>query len=61
VEKTKQLYVLPTLAECYFATPNYDFWMFKRAYDAFALVIKFWGNDWPKHVTIGLFETTTIA
>jgi hypothetical protein len=33
--------------------------MFKRAYDVFALMIKFLNNDWqPKHVTIGLFEVT---
>ncbi len=59
MEKTKQLYVLPTLVKCYFATINYDLWMFKRAYDVFALVINFLGDDWPKHVTIGLFEVTT--
>jgi hypothetical protein len=58
VEKTKQLYVFPTLAECYFAIAYYDFWMFKKAYDVLGLVINFLGNDWPKHVTIGLFEST---
>ncbi len=58
MEKTKQFYVFPTLVKCYFATANYDFWMFKKAYDVFALVINFLGNDWPKHVTIGLFEST---
>jgi hypothetical protein len=44
-----------------FATVSFDFWLFKGAYDVFALVIKFWGNDWqPKHVTIGLFEVIEI-
>jgi hypothetical protein len=33
--------------------------MSKGAYDVFTLVINFLSNDWqPKHVTIGLFETT---
>ncbi len=33
--------------------------MSKGAYDVFALVISFLGNDWqPKHMTIGLFEAT---
>ncbi len=35
--------------------------MFERAYDVFALIINFLGDDWPKHVTIGLFEVTTIT
>ncbi len=63
VEKTSQMYVLPTLLECHFATMSFDLWMFKRAYDVFALVINLLGGDWqPKHVTIGLFkaiETTS--
>jgi hypothetical protein len=44
-----------------FAIANYDFWMFKKAYDVFALVINFLGNDWLKHVTIGLFESKIIT
>ncbi len=33
--------------------------MSKGAYDVFALVINFWGNDWQsKHVIISLFEAT---
>jgi hypothetical protein len=33
----------------------------KGAYDVFALMINFLGNDWqPKHVTIGLFKVTKI-
>jgi len=43
VEKTKQLYVLPTLADCYSVTTSFDLWMSKGAYDIFALVINFWG------------------
>jgi hypothetical protein len=40
-------------------TTNFDLWMSKGVYDVFALVINFLGNDWqPKHITIGLFETT---
>ncbi len=38
---------------------SFDLWMSKGAYDVFALVINFLNSDWqPKHVTIGLFETT---
>ncbi len=44
VEKTKQLYILPTLAYCYFVT-SFDLWMSKGAYNFFALVINFWGVD----------------
>jgi hypothetical protein len=40
VEKTKQVYVLPSLADCYFVT-SFDLWMSKWAYDIFALVIIF--------------------
>ncbi len=58
VEKTSQMYVLPTLVKCHFATTNFDLRMFKKTYDVFALVINFLGSDWqPKHVTIGLFKT----
>jgi hypothetical protein len=34
-----------------------DFWISKRAYDVFTLIINFLGSDWqPKYMTIGLFE-----
>jgi hypothetical protein len=42
VEKTKQMYVLPTFANCYSAT-SFDLWMSKGAYDIFAVVINFLG------------------
>jgi hypothetical protein len=59
-EKTKQLYVLPCLAKCFFAT-SFDLWMSKETYDIFALVINFLGIDWqPKHITIRLFEAMDI-
>ncbi len=59
MEKKNQLFVLSALAECYFSTTSFDLWMFKGAYDVFALVIKFLNSDWqPKHVTLGLFEAT---
>ncbi len=58
MEKTNELYVVPTLVECHSITTNFDLWMSKGTYDVFALVINFVSNDWqPKHVTIGLFET----
>jgi hypothetical protein len=61
VEKTSQQYVLLALANCLFATSSFDLWMFKGAYDVFALVINFLCSDWqPKHVTIGLFEAKEI-
>jgi hypothetical protein len=45
VEKTSQQYVLPTLVDCFFTIANFDLWMFKGAYDVFALMINFWSND----------------
>jgi hypothetical protein len=44
VGKTKQLYVLPILVDCYFVA-SFDLWMSKGAYDIFALVINFLGAD----------------
>jgi hypothetical protein len=44
VEKTSQMYVLPILLECHFATMSFDLCMFKRTYDVFALVINFLGS-----------------
>jgi len=44
VKKTKQLYVLFALANCYSITSFY-LWMSKRAYDIFFLVIKILGAD----------------
>jgi hypothetical protein len=45
VEKTKQLYVLPTLIKCYSTTSSFELWMSKAKHDDFALVIKFLGVD----------------
>lgn len=33
VEKNKQLYVLPTLVECHFATTSLVLWMLKGGHD----------------------------
>jgi hypothetical protein len=41
-KKTKQLYVLPTLVDCYYVT-SLDLWMPKGAYDILPLVLIFWG------------------
>jgi hypothetical protein len=61
VEKTKQLYVLPSLVECHFITSSFDLWMSKVGHEVFALVINFLGVDWqPKHITLGLFKPTNI-
>jgi len=57
MEKTNHLYVFLALVECHFITTNFGFWISKRAYDVFTLIINFLGSDWqPKYVTIGLFE-----
>jgi hypothetical protein len=40
-EKTKQLYVLSALENCY--TSSFDMWTSKGVYDLFALVIKILG------------------
>jgi hypothetical protein len=41
VEKTKQLYVLATLVECYSITVSFDSCILKVGHDIFALVINF--------------------
>jgi hypothetical protein len=46
VEKTSQQHVFLALANCFSIIISFDLWMSKRAYDAFALVINFLGNDW---------------
>ncbi len=57
----KQVYVLPKLTYCIYATTSFDLWMSKGAQDIFAFVINFLGFDWqPKQITIGLFEATKI-
>jgi hypothetical protein len=45
VEKTSQQYVLLTLADYVFTIASFDLWMSKGAYDVFALMINFLGND----------------
>jgi hypothetical protein len=44
VQKTKQLYVLLVLANCYFVT-SFNLWISKGAYDIFALVTNILGVD----------------
>jgi hypothetical protein len=59
VVKINQLYVLLNLIECYATITSFDLWMNKGAHDVFALVVNFLGFNWqPKHIIIGLFETT---
>jgi hypothetical protein len=45
MEKMKQVYVLPKLANYIFATTSFDLWMSKGAHDIFSLVIKFLGSN----------------
>jgi len=57
VEKTKQLYVLTTLAKCHSAIISVDLCILKVGHDIFALVIKFLKVYWqPKHIALGLSE-----
>ncbi len=57
VEKTKQLYILPTLVECNFVIVSFDLWMSNDVHDIFAFQINFLEGDWqPKHVIFGRFE-----
>ncbi len=59
--ETKQKYVLPKLVECY-SIISFGLWMSNGEHDIFALVINFLKVDWqPKHITIGLFETSEIT
>jgi hypothetical protein len=45
-----------------FAICTFDLWVFIGAYDVFVVVVNFLFCNWePKHVTIGLFETTTTS
>jgi len=50
VEKTKQSYVLPTLAYCYFIKTSFDLWMSKGAYDIFPLLLTFWGLNGNQNI-----------
>jgi hypothetical protein len=45
MEKTKQLYVLPTLIKCHSTTTSFDLWMSKAGHDVFALVINLLSVD----------------
>jgi hypothetical protein len=45
MEKTNELYVVHALVECHYATTSFDLWMFKGAYDVFALLINFLSSD----------------
>jgi hypothetical protein len=48
VEKTKEMYVLPKLINCIYATPSFNLWMSKGAQDIFALVIRLVGMQQQK-------------
>jgi hypothetical protein len=62
VEKTKQLYVLPTLPKCNFLTASLDLWISKGAHHICALVISFLGVDSNlKHVTFDIFEVAHVS
>jgi hypothetical protein len=46
VKKTKQLYILLTLAKFHSTTTSFDLWTSKSGHDIFAFVIKFLGANW---------------
>jgi hypothetical protein len=61
MEKTKRLYILPTLAKHHYTITSFDLWVSKVKHDIFALVTNFLIVDWQsKHITLGLFEATNI-
>ncbi len=43
--ENKILHVFITLEECHFSTISFDLWMSEGAYDVFALVINFLGDE----------------
>jgi hypothetical protein len=45
MEKTNELYIVSALVKCHSTIVSFDLWMFKGAYDVFALVINFQSND----------------
>jgi len=64
VEKTLVTYVQHALASCMSTTCTFDLWMFARTHNVFVMVVNllliFWFSNWePKHVTINLFEAIT--
>ncbi len=62
MEKTIQVYVLPSLIRCYTTITSFDLWMNKGAHDVFTLVANFLGPNWqPKHIIARLFEATNIS
>ncbi len=55
MEKTTQVYILPKVEDCIFATISFDLWMPKGAHDIFALVTIVLKSNWKfKQMTIGM-------
>jgi hypothetical protein len=61
VEKWKHICILPRLAKCVYVTTNFDVGVSNVAHSVFALVNFSNVNGQPKHVALGLFQTTQIG
>jgi hypothetical protein len=56
VDKTNEIYVIPTLAHCITCTCSFSLWMFCVGFDTFVTVVNFINVSWePCHVTIKVF------
>ncbi len=61
VEKSKHICILPILAKCVNVTTNFELGVSNMAHSVFALVNFSNVNRQPKHVVLGLFQTTQIG
>jgi len=61
VEKSKHICILPMLAKCVYVTTNFDLEVSNLVHSVFALVNISNVNGQPKHVALGLFQTTQIG
>lgn len=61
VEKSKHICILPILAKCVNVTTNFELGVSNMAHSVFALVNFSNVNGQPKHVVLGLFQTTQIG
>jgi hypothetical protein len=56
VEKTRERYVLLSLASYVTCTTSFNLWMSRGGHDTFTMVVSFINNLWePTHVTMGIF------
>jgi hypothetical protein len=61
VEKTREKYVLPSLASYVICTTSFELWMFCGGHDTFAMVVSSMNNLWePTHVIVRIFEVNVL-